>query len=209
MRRKPQERYPDGPPDAPEQLAQWVEKAMNGNRVAFEKLAGLFQEDIFRMVYYRTRSRMDAEDLTQEIFIQAFRKLPGLKKTDRFKSWLFRIAANKVHDFNRKKRFQWIFGPLCEKETQSQAAGDTTGQPDALENLMTIHFWKQVDLLLEKLSNMEKEVFILRFMDQLSLKEISDVMNKGESTVKTHLYRALRKFRREPSMMQFLEEEKT
>jgi RNA polymerase sigma-70 factor (ECF subfamily) len=47
----------------------------------------------------------------------------------------------------------------------------------------------------------------LRFMDHLSIKEVSQVLKKSESTVKTHLYRALRKFRNDPSMLQFLEED--
>ncbi|MEJ2024773.1 MAG: sigma-70 region 4 domain-containing protein, partial [Deltaproteobacteria bacterium] len=58
-------------------------------------------------------------------------------------------------------------------------------------------FWNQVGGFLKKLSRVEKEVFLLRFLDHLTLKEIAETLGKGESTVKTHLYRALRKFRNE------------
>ncbi len=51
-----------------QQVALLTGKAQNGDRAAFEQLIGLFHEEIFRMVYYRTQSRMDAEDLTQDIF---------------------------------------------------------------------------------------------------------------------------------------------
>ena len=78
--------------------------------------------------------------------------------------------------------------------------------PDALVHLMKQDFWNQVKRLLGKLSKMEREVFILRFMDYLSIKEISQVIKKSESTVKTHLHRALQKFRKEPSIIQFLRE---
>jgi len=185
----------------------WVEKAKAGNRFAFDQLTNLFQEDVFRMVYYRTHSPMDAEDITQEIFIQAFNNLSGLKSADRFKSWLFTIAVNKVRDFHRKKRFQKLFGSFSDtKEKDMQADSETPENPDALEDLMKQDFWKQVKSLLDKLPRMEREVFTLRFIDHLTIKEISRIIKKGESSVKTHLYRALKKFRKEPSMLEFLKE---
>jgi len=193
-------------PDSPESLAQLVEKATAGNRMACEQLAGLFQKDIFRMVYYRTRSPMDAEDLTQDIFLQAFKNLSGLKDTGKFKSWLYSIAVNKVIDFNRKKRFQRLFGSLAGREDEALTGPGHEDNPDALVHLMKQDFWGHVRRLLDKLSKMEREVFILRFLDHLSIKEVSQVMKKSESTIKTHLHRALGKFRQEPSFMQFLQE---
>ena len=185
----------------------WVEKAKAGNRFAFDQLTNLFQEDVFRMVYYRTHSPMDAEDITQEIFIQAFNNLSGLKSADRFKSWLFTIAVNKVRDFHRKKRFQKLFGSFSDtKEKDMQTDSETPENPDALETLMKQDFWKQVKSLLDKLPRMEREVFTLRFIDHLTIKEISRIIKKGESSVKTHLYRALKKFRKEHSMLEFLKE---
>jgi RNA polymerase sigma-70 factor (ECF subfamily) len=68
-------------------------------------------------------------------------------------------------------------------------------------------FWKQVRLLLDKLSRLEREVFLLRFMDHLSIREISQIMEKSESTVKTHLYRALKKFKNDTALIQLLQEE--
>jgi len=193
--------------DASEQTAQLVAKAMSGNRMALERLAGIFHEDVFRMVYYRTRSTMDAEDITQEIFIQAFKNLSRLRSTDRFKSWLFSIAVNRVRDFYRKKRFQQILSPLTDSGQEDLPNTGSDEKPEALDNIMRRDFWKQVELLLDKLSKKEREVFLLRFVDHLSIKEVSQVLKKSESTVKTHLYRALRKFRNDPSMLQFLEED--
>jgi len=149
---------------------------------------------------------MDAEDLTQEIFLQAFKNLSGLKDAGKFKSWLYSIAVNKVIDFNRKKRFQRLFGSLADREDESLKGPEGKDSPDALVHLMKQDFWNHVRRLLDKLSKMEREVFILRFLDHLSIKEVSQVMKKSESTVKTHLHRALGKFRQEPSFIQFLQE---
>ena len=76
-----------------------------------------------------------------------------------------------------------------------------------MNNLLKQEFWKHIGVLLEKLSSMEREVFLLRFMDHLNIKEISQVLKRSESTVKTHLYRALQKFRKEPELINLLKEE--
>lgn len=183
-----------------------VEKARDGSRTAFNELVDLFQKDIFRMVFYRTRSRMDAEDLTQDIFIQAFKNLSRLKTPDLFRSWLFSSSLNRVRDFHRKKRFMTLFGFSTGGDELDQSDAEIHENPDALDNIMRQDFWKQIKLLLNKLPRMEREVFILRFMDHLSIKEISRVLEKSESTIKTHLYRALEKFRNDSSMLQLLEE---
>jgi RNA polymerase sigma-70 factor (ECF subfamily) len=201
-----QEQYSARKPGTGSQVTSLVKEARAGSRTAFEQLVGLFQADVFRMVFYRTRSAMDAEDLTQEIFMKAFKNLSGLKAVDRFRSWLFSIALNRVRDFNRKKRFRALFGAFDDCNEVAQSYAEIRDHPEALDNLMIQDFWKQIGLLLDKLSRMESEVFLLRFMDHLSIKEISRVLGKSESTVKTHLYRALQKFKREYSILQLLQE---
>ena len=86
-------------------IAELAEKARSGNRWSFQELMTMFQEDIYRLVYYRTYSRMDAEDITQEVFVQAYRKLKSLKDTQSFRAWLYTIAVNRCNDFLRKKKY--------------------------------------------------------------------------------------------------------
>jgi RNA polymerase sigma-70 factor (ECF subfamily) len=206
MSQTAQKQYHARAPGTGSQVTSLVKEARAGSRTAFERLVDLFQEDIFRMVFYRTRSAMDAEDLAQDIFMQAFKNLSRLKAADRFRSWLFSIALNRVRDFNRKKRFRALFGAFDDSQEVAQPYGETKDDPEALDNLMIQDFWKQIGLLLDRLSRMEREVFLLRFMDHLSIKEISGVLEKSESTVKTHLYRALQKFKRESSILELLKE---
>ncbi len=182
------------------QIITLVKKATAGQRSAFNQLIDQYQNAIMRMVYYRVRIQMDAEDLTQEIFFKAYRNISRLKDPERFRSWLFSIAINRIRDYYRKNKFLKLFGALPEKE-------DTVSQNKALtydskvhENLLKQEFWQQVSNALNILSPKEREVFLLRFFDQLSLKEISQTLQKSESTVKTHLYRALSKFKKERSI---------
>lgn len=194
------------PSETAGQLSLLVEQAKAGNRSAFARLADQFQEDIFRMVYYRIRSRADAEDITQDVFLKVFQKISSLKEPAKFRGWVFSITLNRIRDFQRKKRFRSLF--KAEDENLESHAPDPIepAHPDALEHIMRKDFWRQIGLILKKLSKMEKEVFLLRFFDHLSLNEIAGVLNKNESTVKTHLYRALAKFKKEPAMRRILSE---
>jgi RNA polymerase sigma-70 factor (ECF subfamily) len=99
-----------------------------------------------------------------------------------------------------------IFGTLDDKEDGVEMRAEAGTPPQALTNLMREDFWKKVTTFLDKLSRMEREVFTLRFMDHLGIKEISYALGRNESTVKTHLYRALRKFRTEHTLVKLMEE---
>jgi RNA polymerase sigma-70 factor (ECF subfamily) len=166
-----QEKHTNNAMGTASQVTALVNHARAGNKSAFEQLVDLFHEDIFRMVYYRTRARMDAEDITQEIFLNAFKSLSKLKKVERFRIWLFRIGLNRISDYYRKKRVRAIFGVYSDDDNIDQSDTTRNIQPEAMDNLLKQEFWKHIGLLLEKLSRMEREVFLLRFMDQLNIKK--------------------------------------
>jgi RNA polymerase sigma-70 factor (ECF subfamily) len=187
-------------------LATLVNQAKEGNRSAFTQLADRFHQDIFRMVFYRLRSRVDAEDITQDVFLKAFQKIASVKETAKFRGWLFSITLNRIRDFQRKKRFRSLFKAEDENIESHPIENPDRDQPDVLEQVMRKDFWRQIGLILKKLPHMEGEVFLLRFFDHLSIKEIAGVLKKNESTIKTHLYRALAKFKKEPAMRRLLNE---
>ena len=192
--------------ESTEQLVLLVEDAKAGSRQAFAQLADRFHEDVFRMVYYRIRSRTDAEDITQDVFLKVFQKISGIKESAKFRGWLFSITLNRIRDFQRKKRFRSLF-KAEEENIESHIPDQAVNDPsDALDQVLKKDFWRQVSLVMNKLSKMEKEVFLLRFFDHLSLNEIADIVKKNESTIKTHLYRALAKFKNEPAMQRLLDE---
>jgi RNA polymerase sigma-70 factor (ECF subfamily) len=191
--------------DAPEHLPL-VNAAREGNRFAFQQLVTMFEQKIFRMIYYRTRSRLDAEDMCQEVFLKAYRHLKRLKEPARFESWLYRIAANRVNDHFRRKKFRALFSALPENDHDLDLAPDRDEPLPVEEKLARAAFWRRVQQMLDGLSRMEREVFLLRFLDELGIKEIAEVLDKSESTVKTHLYRALEKFKGDKAFRDFLKE---
>jgi len=192
-----------------DEVALLAVRARDGDGTAFGRLVGLFQDEIFRMVYYRTHSRPDAEDLTQDVFLQAFKNLPKLKDFDRFRAWLYSIAVNRVRDYYRKKRLLSFFGLMGEEGSLEAPEEKPDQGPGALEQLVREEFWVRVRQLSESFSGAEREVFFLRFLDNLSIKEISQTLHKSESAVKTHLYRALQKFRDHSEAGEFLEGDTT
>ncbi len=183
------------------EIAALADNARNGSRWSFQELVSIFQEDIYRLVYYRTFSRMDAEDITQEVFVQAYRKLKSLNDTQKFRAWLYTIAVNRCNDFLKKKKYLSLLRmrSVQEQEFVEEGKGMSNNYTDSIAKK---RFWEQVRSLLDKLSAMEREVFTLRFMDHRNINEIADILDKSESTVKTHLYRALNKVRKDSVFFQ-------
>jgi RNA polymerase sigma-70 factor (ECF subfamily) len=186
--------------DSIDNLSSLVGSAKYGNRASLEELVTLFHKPVFRMVFCRTGSRMDAEDITQDIFIQMSNKLHGLKDTSHFKSWLYRIALNRVRDFYRKKRLLSFFSTTIPVE-DTEASGEAN---NPLDQIVEKEFWDQFHGLTRQLSRKEREVLLLRYVDELSIKEIAETLGGNESTVKTHLYRALKKFKQAPGLRSLL-----
>lgn len=183
-----------------------VLSALKGDLDAFNRLASLYHGPIYRMVYYRIRSKMDTEDITQEVFLSAYQRLHSLRDTQLFKSWLYRIALNKVRDFARKKKILAIFRFGENSDTRALDPGGMHAAAEAQTALERKAFWNKVEVVMGKMSRMEREVFTLRFFDQMGIAQIGHTLKKGESTIKTHLYRAIRKFRKHPVSKGLMEE---
>lgn len=177
--------------DRDQTVIRLVEGARSGDRRSSNELIGIFHKEIFRMVYYRTGSRMDAEDLTQEIFFKMSEAIGKLDDPARYRQWLYRIAINRIRDFYRKKKFLSFF---TDSEGVKEMEPVGTNRNPA-NQIMEKEFWQQIHRLTRKMSRMEREVFTLRYLDQLRIREIAGTLKKSESTVKTHLYRALQKFK--------------
>lgn len=176
-------------------VVEMVEKAQAGDQTAFHRLVDQYHGEIHRMIFYRTRSRMDAEDLTQDVMLKAYKNIGRLKDPKVFRSWLYRIAVNRVKDYYRKKQFKSLFGLVSMDEETFHETAEMSVEPEVEAGISRKDFWRQIGQMLTSLSAMEKEVFLLRFFDELTIKEMSAALNKNESTIKTHLYRALRKIK--------------
>jgi RNA polymerase sigma-70 factor (ECF subfamily) len=195
------------PSDHQADISRLAADARDGNRFAFQQLVSQLEPRIFRMIFYRTRSREDAEDICQDVFLQAYRSLKKLKEPERFPSWLFRIAVNRVNDYHRRQKFRSLFSALHDSDSEDNAEPPVERNTDTMDAIVRKEFWQKVQTMLRQLSKMEQEVFLLRFLDDLGIKEIAEVLRKSESTVKTHLYRALDKFKNDADFRAFIKED--
>lgn len=188
------------------EINQLVQKAKNRDQNAFDRLARMHWDRIYRMAFYRTRSREDAEDLAQDVFVKAYKSLPGLKDDSKFGSWLYAVGINTVRDFHRKRKMAAVLRFKLFSQAED-GHGEKAGPPSPLQSVIRRDFWRQVEIVSRDLSRWEREVFFLRFLDQLAIREIAEALNKSESAVKTHLYRAVAKFRKHsPAFLKYREE---
>ena len=167
----------------------------------FDELINLYQLYIYKLIFYRVRSEDIADELTQETFVQAYNSFKSLKRFSSAKSWLIRIALNKVNDFGRKQKLLSIFKPITFELEQNQSLTE-----DPLSALIKKEFYDKVKDFLEELPRFEREIFQLRYFDDLTVKEIKEVLNKNQNTIKTHLYRALKKYQQNLTFREFLNE---
>jgi len=191
-----QEPQPTITPERGREASAWIAPAalaVRGDDKAFARLVEIFQEEIHRMVYFRTGSAMDAEDITQEVFLKAFRHIGRLKDPRHLRGWLYRIALNSVRDHHRRRRVRMLFEKSARRRREEAPVGQGAPAAGVEQILLRREFWDRIRGLMDRLSRLEKEVFMLRFFDELKIREISIVLKRSESTVKTHLHRAIKK----------------
>lgn len=185
--------------------ADLAARAKEGDRAAFERLAGLYWQEVFRMLYFRVSNAADAEDLCQEVFLKAYTRLASLRNPESVRAWLYGIALNQARDFQRKQRLRAYFRTASLEDGRENAA-QAAGGPSALEAAASKDFWRQVAKFCQSLPRSQREVFTLRYLDDLTIPEIAQAMHISESAVKTHLYRAVRRFKRSPGLLRQLRE---
>jgi RNA polymerase sigma-70 factor (ECF subfamily) len=140
------------------------------------------KEIVFQICLGYSKSPWDAEDLTQEVYLKAFKKIGSLKNPQLKKDWLFRIAKNTCVDHGRKSRFRRHF-PL----NQEIAALDP-GNPE--KHLVRDESLGALKKAVSQLPLKLKETFILREYGQLSYHEIASVLGTKKGTVMSRLSRA-------------------
>jgi RNA polymerase sigma-70 factor, ECF subfamily len=164
-----------------------IDHARDGDERAFGVLYDTYIDKIYRHVYYRTGSTEDAQDISQEVFIKAFKALPKYKKTNTpFIGWLMRISHNLIIDHYRKKKDHL---PL----DNELAFSDPNTNP---ENLAEIGSNQQtVRKAILKLPEDYQQVILMYFIEGFSYPEIAAAMGKKEGAIRVSICRALKKMR--------------
>lgn len=174
-----------------------IEQFQNGDTAAFDALFTRYQKRTFRLVQRFVSNPEDASDLTQDAFIRAYQGLGDFKSQCQFYSWLYRITVNLCIDFLRKKSRSEVL--LYDSDDSGELPMSNIADPrsespaKAVENKeLRAHIRKAVRRLPPK----QRQIFILRHWNGLSLKDIAAVVGRSDGTVKAHLLHAHRNLRK-------------
>lgn len=156
----------------------------------FEDYYNEFKHAIYSYLYYRCgRNRELAEDLTSEIFIKALEKFHTYDPEKKFKSWIFTIAHNHLIDHFRQQR------TTVDLETvENIIEGDTEDVKQILNQRIAA---EQVTELLDKVSDEEKEILLMRYHQGMPIKNIADLVDREEGHVRVIIHRALAKMQKQ------------
>ena len=159
----------------------------------FDQLMRLHQRRVYRLLLGMLRDPEAADTLTQECFLRAWRKRASFRGEASVQTWLLRIAVNLARDHARNRRLAFwrrLFSAPAE-EARAQAEhlpGLQAGPEQALAARQELEaVWKVV----EELPQQQKAIFLLRFVEEMSLEEIAEALGLRVGTVKLHLFRAL------------------
>ena len=171
---------------------EMVKAVRAGDATAYRGLVEKYQSRVYNMVYGMVRNREDARDITQDAFVKAYRRLDSFRLEASFYTWLYRIAMNQAIDFIRraKRRGTSEFDETKGVRSEDGDLSDTHHEESPSRALERKQLYQKIMDSLEKLPDDQKQVVLLRELEGLSYKEISDVMGIPEGTVMSRLFYA-------------------
>ncbi len=177
---------PEGPVTPVEQAddAALAMRAARGESAAFGLLYDKHVDAIYRYVYYRVRDDTEAEDLTSDVFMRALKAMPRYEPRQAFLAWLYRIARNAVIDRARRGNRQVSYEDALEHPTPDQIV-----VPD--EQVLAHSDNETLRGALAKLTPLQQEVIVLRFLEGYSTEEIARIVGKRAGTVRGIQFRAI------------------
>ena len=183
--------------------AELIQRVLEGDNDAFAVLVRKYQKQVHALAWRKIGDFHIAEEITQDTFLKAYKKLATLKKPQRFASWLYVIAANRCSSWLRKKRL-WT-QPLEELEEtdDEQLHKATYSGYVAAENERTTSEAQRdiVKKLLEKLQDSERTVITLHYFAEMSCTEIGTFLGVSKNTIKSRLRRAQQHLKKEEPMI--------
>jgi RNA polymerase sigma-70 factor, ECF subfamily len=161
-----------------------VQQITGGNARAFDELYARYGQKMFSYFYRMLwQDEALAEDCVQELFMKLIRNIAGFDTNRSFQTWLYSIAHNMCK--NEYRRY--------ETQQRHQPAARSEAAPSGAERQLDLkRFRKEVDTCLEGLDEEKRTLFVLRFEEQLSVPDISRIMNLPEGTVKSRLFYLLK-----------------
>ncbi len=160
-----------------------------GDPVGYEQLYDRYSKHIYAMTYGILQNHTDAEDAVQNTFIHVYEKLYTLKDYNSFDSWLEKIAYNEALLLIRKRKKMTLFNDDLEAKFTDQIQDELMLPEEIAERRDTA---EKIRSIIAELPEAQRQTLVLFYYNNLKIKQIAEVMNCGENTVKSRLYYARR-----------------
>lgn len=167
-------------------------QVLDGDTDAFRELVVRHQPLIYTLCLKMLGDREEAQDAAQEAFLQAYRSLPDYQGEARFRSWLYKIAANKCIDIRRKKARRAAIAPMTPLQEDLPTRSD---DPTPEERLLASERIRELQALVDSLPEKYRDVVILYHYNRLSYREISEILGIEAKSVETRMSRAKKMLR--------------
>lgn len=180
--------------------SELIHQVLSGDQEAFTTLVSKYQKRVHALIWKKTGDFHVAEEITQDTFLRAYRKLGSLKNTNLFAGWLYVIANRLTNTWFQKQRPKM---QSLDAMTQTQIE-ELYYSKYVEEHRDEIALEKRVDLvkrLLNKLPESERSVITLHYLAGSSVKEISEFLGVSLNTVKSRLHRARKRLQKEDNMI--------
>jgi RNA polymerase sigma factor (sigma-70 family) len=164
---------------------QLIQQIVAGDTSLFRQLIKKYETKVYSVAFKVTNNQKDAEDVTQEVFLQLYRSLHSFRHDANLSTWIYRITMNKALDFKRKTTRQTT--------NETTALHDITPVSPVLTPEQELVKKTEQELLYEALNKLPppyKEVLNLYYFENKSYQEIAHVLNIAVKTVESRLYRA-------------------
>jgi RNA polymerase sigma-70 factor (ECF subfamily) len=174
-----------------------IKEIHRGDKNAFGDIVEFYKDKVFQICFRMVGNRSEAEDIAQETFIRAYINIGNYNMDKKFSTWLYRIATNLCIDRLRKKKADYSLDAEVtgtEGLTMYSQIPSADPLPEDAVAFMELQDFLQRELL--ALPEKYRTAIILKYMEELSLNEISEILDLPVGTVKTHIHRgreALRK----------------
>lgn len=160
------------------------------NPSTFEKIYDEFAPKIFKFCYFRVSSKEEAEDIASQVFLRAWDHIGTGKEVIHIQGFLYRIANNLIIDFYRKNKGGRELS--LDDPAHPIDLADSTEFVGQLEFRMVV---REVHALLQKLPDAYREVIVMKYVNDLSIKEIAKALETSENNVSVRIHRAVEKIK--------------
>jgi RNA polymerase sigma-70 factor, ECF subfamily len=170
------------------EAAELVRAFRQGDHQAFNRLVTLYQKKIYNLALGYVKQEDEAKDLTQDIFVTVFRQIDKLNDESKFGAWLYQLAINHCRNRYQKLRRRGFFSnySLDDQDNNLHLSSGTTPE----KNYERQNISRLVREAIATLAPAEKEIILLRDLQELSYEEISEILDLPMGTVKSKLNRA-------------------